>query len=54
MQNIQDIMLQSEEQEYEMQYNYVDIGKIQGDDKLSVSRTLMECDDIELFELESI
>lgn len=37
-----------------MQYNYIHIGNIQGDDKLSISRTLKNCQDIELFESESI
>lgn len=37
-----------------MQFNYIDIGSIQGDDPISISRTLKDCQDLELFELESI
>lgn len=37
-----------------MQYNFINIGAIEGDDKLSIARTLKDCEDIKLFELESI
>lgn len=37
-----------------MQYNIINIGNIEGDDKLSISRTLKYCNDLELFEQESI
>lgn len=37
-----------------MQYNYIWMEEIQGEDKIEVSRTLKSCEDIELFEQESI
>ena len=37
-----------------MQYNVINIGNIESDDRLSISRTLKYCNDLELFEQESI
>ena len=37
-----------------MQYNYILMSEIQGDEKLSVSKILKDCEDIELFEQSSI
>ena len=39
---------------FEMQFNFIYMEKIEGMDKLEVSRTLMDSKDIELFEQESI
>jgi hypothetical protein len=38
------------EEQYEMEFKCINIGEIQGEDKLGVSRTLKDCQDIELFE----
>ena len=40
--------------QYEMQFNYIFMREIEGGNKLEVSRTLKDCQDIELFEQESI
>ena len=37
-----------------MEFKYIYIGEIEGDDKLEVSRTLKDCQDITLFEQEAI
>ena len=37
-----------------MQFNYIYLTNIQGDDKLSISRTLKDCTDLEIFEQEAI
>jgi len=37
-----------------MQFNFIYMERIEGKDKLEVSRTLKDCEDIELFEQESI
>lgn len=37
-----------------MQFNMINIGNIEGDDKKSISRTLKNCNDLKLFEQESI
>jgi len=37
-----------------MQYNYIFMEEIQGEHKLEVSRTMKNCQDIELFEQESV
>ncbi len=42
------------EEQFEMQYNYIFMAEIEGQDKLDVMRTLKDCEDIELFEQESI
>lgn len=39
---------------FEMQYNYIYINKVCGDNKLSISRVLKDCDNLELFEMEPI
>jgi len=39
---------------YEMQFKYLHLGCIQGQDKMNVSRTFKNCSEIELFELEPI
>ena len=35
---------------FEVQFNYILMDQIEGEDKLDVSRTLKDCGDIELFE----
>jgi len=37
-----------------MQFNYILMAEIEGESKLEVSKTLKDCEDIELFEQESI
>lgn len=54
VQTLQEILKQQKQEEFEMQYNIINIGNIEGDDKLSISRTLKDCNDLELFEQESI
>jgi hypothetical protein len=38
------------EGQYEMKYNYIFMKEIEGNDKMSVSKALMNCQDIKLFE----
>jgi len=38
-----DIMQLVKDEQYEMQYNYIFMEKIEGNDKLEVSRTLKDC-----------
>jgi len=52
--NMNDMYNSHKEQLYEIQYNYIHIGNIQGKDRLSITRTLKDCTDLELFEQESI
>mmetsp|Transcript_42439 Transcript_42439/g.65118 ORF Transcript_42439/g.65118 Transcript_42439/m.65118 type:complete len:104 (+) Transcript_42439:2223-2534(+) len=40
--------------QFEMQYKYLYLKEISGDDKQALMHTLKECQDIELFEQESI
>lgn len=54
VQTLQEILHQQKLEEFEMQYNIINVGNIEGDDKVSVSRTLKDCKDLELFEQESI
>lgn len=42
------------EELYEMEYRYVNMAEIQGSDKMSISQTLKNAKDLELFEQESI
>lgn len=42
------------EDQYEMKYKYIYMKEIEGNDKMSVSKALMNCQDIKLFEQESI
>ena len=42
------------EDTYEMQFNYIFISKISGEDVVSISRTLKNCEDLTLFEQEPI
>lgn len=44
----------SNEEFYEMQFNYIYMGKVCGDDKISMSRILKDCNDLALFEEEPI
>jgi len=37
-------------EEFEMQFNYINMEDIQGEDKIQFSKILKECQDIELFE----
>ena len=41
-------------EQYEMQYNYIHLDKIQGEDKISLTRTLKDSEDLALFEQEAI
>lgn len=50
----QDILNKNKQEQFEMQYNYIYMSLIQGDDKVSITRTLKDCSDIEVFEQESI
>jgi len=42
------------QEQFEMQYNYIYMEKIQGENKQDVSSTLKDCEDIDLFEQEPI
>jgi len=42
------------EELYEMEYRYINMAEIQGLDKMSISQTLKNAKDLELFEQESI
>lgn len=42
------------EETYEMQYNFIYISKVCGEDKLAISRILKDCNDLALFEQEPI
>jgi hypothetical protein len=37
-----------------MKYNYIFMREIEGNDKMSISKALMNCQDIKLFEQEAI
>jgi len=41
-------------EQFEMQYKYILMEEIQGENKLEVAKTLKDCSDIELFEQESV
>jgi len=45
---------EDKEEEFEMQYRFIYMEKIQGDSKIEVSRTLKDTEDFELFGQESI
>lgn len=36
--------------QFQVQFNYINVEEIQGDDKISISRTLKEAEDLALFE----
>ena len=42
------------QEEFEMQFNYINMEDIQGEHKISFSKILKDCQDIELFEQEAI
>lgn len=44
----------NKDETFEMQYNYIYLNKICGDNKLAISRILKDCDNLELFEMEPI
>ena len=39
---------------FEVQYNYIYISKVCGENKLEISKILKDCNNLELFELEPI
>lgn len=41
-------------EEYEMQYNYINMEQIQGEKRVSFSKVMKDCEDLVLFEQESI
>ena len=52
--NFQDSESSAKEEEFEMQFNYILMEDIQGENKLSLTKVLKECNDLELFEEEAI
>ena len=46
---MQEILNKERDEEFEMQYFVINIGDIEGDHKLNISKTLKDCDDLELF-----
>lgn len=45
---------QKKDESFEMQYNYIYLDKVQGDNKVSISHILKDCQNLELFEMEPI